>query len=133
MKYRKKSDTKQQFNLMRKNGKQQSNKKRDIKVQIEKIFQGPIRKCNAFYKKLSTLFILLTCKYNVILRIASLLETKENIKIESHPFYHIICDWFLLGWSKKQKNLKKRIQNGRLKKTEFIEIVNSQKKIVKIS
>ena len=38
MKYRKKSDTKQQFNLMRKRKKrkQQSNKKRDITVQIEK-------------------------------------------------------------------------------------------------
>ena len=31
--------------------------------------------------------------YNVILRIArNLLETRENIKIESHPFYHIIYD-----------------------------------------
>ena len=31
--------------------------------------------------------------YNVILRIArNLLETRENIKIESHPFYYIICD-----------------------------------------
>ena len=39
--------------------------------------------------------------YNVILRIArNLLVTKENIKIESHPFYHIISDWFLWGWSK---------------------------------
>ena len=28
------------------------------------------------------------------------METRENIKIESHPFHHIICDWFLLGWSK---------------------------------
>ena len=31
--------------------------------------------------------------YNIILRIArNFLETRENIKIESHPFYHIICD-----------------------------------------
>ena len=31
--------------------------------------------------------------YNVILRIArNLLETRENTKIKSHPFYHIICD-----------------------------------------
>ena len=31
--------------------------------------------------------------YSVILRIArNLLETRENIKIESHLFYHIICD-----------------------------------------
>ena len=30
---------------------------------------------------------------NVILRIArNLLKTRENIKIESHPYYHIICD-----------------------------------------
>ena len=31
--------------------------------------------------------------YNDILRIArNLLETRENIKIETYPFYHIICD-----------------------------------------
>ena len=31
--------------------------------------------------------------YNDILRIArNLLETRENTKIESHPFYHIIYD-----------------------------------------
>ena len=31
--------------------------------------------------------------YNGILRIErNFLETKENIKIESHPFYYIICD-----------------------------------------
>ena len=41
--------------------------------------------------------------YNdIVLRIArNLLETRENIKIESHPFYHIICDWFSWGSSKK--------------------------------
>ena len=50
--------------------------------------------------------------YNDILRIArNLVETKENIKIESHSFHHIICDWFLLGWSRifffwKKKNPK---------------------------
>ena len=45
-----------------------------------------------------------TTLYNVILRIArNLLETRENIKIESHPFYHIICDWFSWGSSKKQQ------------------------------
>ena len=33
--------------------------------------------------------------YKIILRIArNLLEIKENIKIESHPFYHMICDRF---------------------------------------
>ena len=36
--------------------------------------------------------------YNAILRIArNLLETRENIKIESHSFYHIICDKFSWG------------------------------------
>ena len=44
--------------------------------------------------------------YNVISCIArNLLETRKNIKIESHPFYHIICDWCLRGWNKKN-NLK---------------------------
>ena len=43
--------------------------------------------------------------YNVILRIArNLLETNENIKIESHSFCHIICDWFLWGCSKFCEN-----------------------------
>jgi hypothetical protein len=66
--------------------------------------------------------------YNVILRIArNLLETKENIKIESHPFYHKICDWFSWGWSKK------KIQNGRLKKTEFFNSPNSQNFFTKMS
>ena len=38
--------------------------------------------------------------YNAILRIArNLLETKEKIKIESHSFYHIICDRFSWGSS----------------------------------
>ena len=37
-----------------------------------------------------------TTLYNYILRIArNLLETRENIKIEFHLFYHIICDWFV--------------------------------------
>jgi hypothetical protein len=66
--------------------------------------------------------------YNVILRIArNLLETKENIKIESHPFYDIICDWFSWGSSKIFIFFdKKKIQNGRLKKTEFFRLTNSQ-------
>ena len=37
--------------------------------------------------------------YNVKLWIArNLLETRENIKIKSHPFYHIIYDWFSWRW-----------------------------------
>ena len=40
--------------------------------------------------------------YNAILRIAkNFLETKENIKISTHPFYHINLDWFSWEWSKK--------------------------------
>ena len=65
--------------------------------------------------------------YNVILRIArNLLETRENIKIKSHPFYHIIWDWFSWGWSKKN-------QNGGLKKTEIFNSPNSQYFFSKIS
>ena len=38
--------------------------------------------------------------YNELLRIArNLLETRENIKIESRSFYHIICCWFSWGLS----------------------------------
>ena len=37
--------------------------------------------------------ILVCTLYNELLRIArNLLETRENIKIESYSFYHIICD-----------------------------------------
>ena len=33
--------------------------------------------------------------YDVKLHIArNLMETRENMEIESHPFYHIVCDWF---------------------------------------
>ena len=42
--------------------------------------------CTYLHNKQSTL-------YNVILRIAmNLLETRDNIEIESHPFHHIIYD-----------------------------------------
>ena len=40
--------------------------------------------------------------YNAILRIArNFLETRENIKILTHPFYHINLGWFSWEWSKK--------------------------------
>ena len=86
---------------------------------------------NQLLNELSNLHTL----YNVILRIArNFLETRENIKIESHPFYHIICDWFSCEWSKKKiLFLKKKIQNGRLKKTEFFNSANSQYFFLKIS
>ena len=39
--------------------------------------------------------------YNAILRIArNFLETRENIKISTHPFYHINLGWFSWEWSK---------------------------------
>ena len=34
--------------------------------------------------------------YTILRTARNLLETKENIKIESHSFYRIICDTFLL-------------------------------------
>ena len=41
--------------------------------------------------------------YNAILRIArKFLETRENIKILTHPFYHINLGWFSWEWSKKK-------------------------------
>ena len=65
---------------------------------------------------------------NVILRIArNLLETKDNIKIESHPFYHIICDWFSNGWSRKKKS------KWPTQKTEIFKTINSQYFFAKFS
>ena len=55
-----------------------------------------------------------------------LLEIRVIIKILSHPWYHINCDGFEKGWSKK-------IQNGRLKKTEIFNSANSQYFFAKIS
>ena len=46
------------------------------------------------------------------------LKKKQNIKSESHPFYHIICDWFSWGWSKKnvfeKKKFKKKLRFSKL-------------------
>ena len=56
------------------------------------------------FKRVNTEFTLRLTLYNVILRITrNFLETRENTKIESHPFYHIICDWFSWGSSKKKR------------------------------
>ena len=73
--------------------------------------------------------------YNAILRIArNFLETRENIKISTHPFYHINLGWFSWEWSKKKFFFsKKKIQNGRLKKSSFFKIANSQNFFAKIS
>ena len=45
--------------------------------------------------------------YNAILRLArNFLETKENIKISTHPFYHVNLDWFSWEWSIKNITVK---------------------------
>ena len=102
-------------------------------MDLKKVFEILVLK--SFALELKSLKLQTPTLYNVILRIArNLLETKENIKIESHPFYHIICDWFSWGWSKKINIFfEKKIQNGRLKKTEFFKIANSQIFFLKIS
>ena len=73
--------------------------------------------------------------YNTILRTArNFLETRENVKISTHPFYHINLGWFSWEWSKKKLFFfEKKIQNGRLKKSSFFKIANSQKFFAKIS
>ena len=73
--------------------------------------------------------------YNTILRIArNFLETRENIKILTHPFYHINLGWFSWEWSKKKIFFfEKKNQNGRLKKSSFFKIANSQNFFAKIS
>ena len=76
-----------------------------------------------------------TTLYNAILRIARMfLETRENIKISTHPFYHINLGLFSWEWSKKNIFFfEKKIQNGRLKKNSFFKIANSQNFFAKIS
>ena len=55
------------------------------------------------------------------------------IKILTHPWYPSSFDWFWWRWSNKKKIVcKKKIQNGRLKKTEFFKIANSHNFFVKI-
>ena len=51
----------------------------------------------------------------------------ENIKITTHPFYHINFDWFSWAGSKK-KNLEKKFKMAD-KKNAIFNIANSQKKI----
>ena len=54
------------------------------------------------------------------------LETRVITEISTYPCCPINNDWFSLGWSKK-------IQNGRLKKTEIFNSPNSQCFFAKIS
>ena len=73
--------------------------------------------------------------YNTILRIArNFLETRENIKISTHPFYHVNLDWFSWEWSKKkQKKFEKKSKMSVFQKWPFFKIANSQNFFVKIS
>ena len=59
--------------------------------------------------------------YLILLHTPSfLLEIRVIIKISKNPCYPINVDWFSLEWSKKKYFFfEKKIQNGRLKKTEF--------------
>ena len=57
-----------------------------------------------------------------------LLEIRVIIKILSHPWYHINCDWFEKGWSKK----KKKFKMADSKKTEIFNSANSQYFFAKI-
>ena len=79
--------------------------------------------------------IILYTLYNAILRTPrNFLETRENLKILTHPFYHINLSWFSWEWSKKKIFFfEKKIQNGRLKKSSFFKIANSRNFFAKIS
>ena len=55
------------------------------------------------YLKYSRFEVPLYTLYNTILHIArNFLETRENIKILTHSFYHINLGWFSWEWSKKK-------------------------------
>ena len=86
------------------------------------------RSCKILWPSQNTL-------YNAILRTPrNFLETRENVKILTHPFYHINLSWFSREWSKKKFFFfEKKIQNGRLKKSSFFKIANSQNFFAKIS
>ena len=68
-------------------------------------------------------------------RCCFVLETRVIIKILTHSCYLINVDWFSLKWSKIkiQKKIQKKIQNGRLKKTEIFNSPNSQYFFMKTS
>ena len=65
--------------------------------------------------------------YNIILHIArNFLETSENIKISNPSILPYKFGLIFMGMKQKKK-IEKKNQNGRLKKTEFFKIANSQK------
>ena len=59
--------------------------------------------------------------YNTILRTArNFLETRENVKISTRPFYHINLGWFSWEWSKKKFFFsKKKFKMADSKKAHF--------------
>ena len=58
--------------------------------------------------------------YIVILRIArNFLETRENIKLSTHPFYHMNLDWFSFEWSKKKQKKAKKYKMADSKNWDF--------------
>ena len=61
------------------------------------------------------------------------LETRVIIKILKNPCKPINFDMFSWEWSKKNFFSEKKIQNGRLKKTEFFNLVKSWAISAKIS
>ena len=84
-------------------------------------YQGQGMSHQILFKKVKWLFIQLCC-YTLTQRMFGLgcfwLETTIIIKIESHPFYPIIC-WFHWGWSKKKSKWPTQ-------KTEIFKTANSQ-------
>ena len=59
--------------------------------------------------------------YNVILCTARpLLWARENTKIESHPFYHVICVGFLMEMQQKKRKKWTSQKNWDLKKKQFL-------------
>ena len=73
--------------------------------------------------------------YNEILRIArNFLETRENVKISTHPVYRMNLDWFSWEWSKINLFFQeKKFNMANFSKWPFFKINNSQKFFVKIS
>ena len=72
--------------------------------------------------------------YNVLLRMArNLLETRENVKILTHSFYHTNLDWFSWEWSKKKFFFwRKKFKMADFSKWPFFKIANPRDFFAKI-
>ena len=83
-----------------------------------------VKKCQYYYTLLEQSVPLVTVTlYNVILRIArNLLETRENVKILTHPVYLTNLDWLSWEWSKKKNSKWPIFQNGRFSKSPILKI-----------